>query len=62
MFYFNYAMSETTIVSQAIHRQEGNAPGSHVAVSRTMINNVVAHLPDPDKGRNPAVVAPQLLA
>jgi len=23
-----------------------------------MINNIVTHLPDPDKGRNPAVVAP----
>jgi hypothetical protein len=56
-------MSETTIVSQAIHRQErGMHPGSHVAVSKIVVNNVVVRLPDPDKGHNPEVVDPQLVA
>src|SRR5260221_2424489 len=63
VFYFSYPVSEATTVSQAIHRQErGMHPGSHVAASKIMINNVVAHLRDPDKGRNPAVVSPQLVA
>jgi hypothetical protein len=34
---------------------------SHAAVFRLIINTVVVQLPDPDKGRNPAVVS-QLLA
>jgi hypothetical protein len=34
---------------------------SHAAEFRFIINTVVVHLPDPDKGRNPAVASQQLL-
>jgi hypothetical protein len=34
---------------------------SHAAVSRVIINTVVVQLPDPDKGRNPAVASQLLL-
>jgi hypothetical protein len=34
---------------------------SHAAVFRVIINTVVVQLPDPDKGRNPAVASQLLL-